>query len=246
MAFTLCILTENSIYVIVCAIFHIKLAHQQSMPITHETDLSTVPNPARTIQTISILTFILVVLLAMASFALSYEALAELAAGSGAISKGQAWAFPLCVDGAIVVFSIAALRATITGERGSWPLGLVVVSTLASVALNIAHAPGGFTSCLVGAMPPLLLFLAFESLMRQVAHNLRPAALKKRTPKRSALLKSPAESMKASPKSGAKNDRHERAKDLLRLGTPKRAISRELGLAVSTVRRLAVCLEAAA
>lgn len=195
----------------------------------------------RSIRVISHLTILLVVLLAVASFTLSYEALAELAQRSGAISAGKSWVFPLCVDGSIVVFSIAALRATITGERGMWPLALVITTTLASIALNIAHAPGGFASCLVGAMPPLLLFLAFESLMRQVASNLRPTEVTRRQPKRVApprVIATIAPVSQVSP-----DDRLERARDMLQRGSSKRAVSKELRMAVSTVRRIAASVQ---
>ena len=117
---------------------------------------------------ISRITAILVILLAVAAFAMSFEALHDLAAKSGAIAPHFSFVFPLAVDGAIVVFSIGALRASLCGEPTKVPMLLVVSVTSLSVIFNISHAPFGLLSCVMAATPPLLLFLAFESLMTQL------------------------------------------------------------------------------
>lgn len=93
---------------------------------------------------ISRITVVLVLLLAFASFALSFEALSDLAARSGAIAPSKAWIFPLLIDGAVIIFSTAALRASIFGRTDWFSIGLVVVTTLASIVLNIAHAQANY------------------------------------------------------------------------------------------------------
>jgi len=120
------------------------------------------------VRLISTITAVLVLLLAIAAFVMSFDALHALAAESGAVAPKYAYVFPLVVDGAIIVFSIGALRASLCAESTRVPMILVVAVTSLSVVFNIAHAPFGLLSCVMAATPPLLLFLAFESLMRQL------------------------------------------------------------------------------
>jgi hypothetical protein len=132
-------------------------------------------------------TALLVGLLAIAAFALSFEALRDLAIVSGAIpNPKRAWLFPVLLDGGVVVFSLAALRASLTGGDRKWFMTLVVMVTLLSVAFNVAHATRGILSAIMAGMPPLLLFLAFESLMRQVQDSLQLPAKKRTTPRLAA------------------------------------------------------------
>jgi len=141
----------------------------------------------------------LVALLAIGAFALSYEALRDLAVRTGALPESTAWIFPLLVDGSIIVFSISALRASVIGAHKDrrWFLGLVVLVTLASVVLNVCHARGGILPGIIAALPPLFLFAAFESLMRQLQQSVapvRPAARPKarKGPSEKALAPQPS------------------------------------------------------
>lgn len=189
---------------------------------------------------VSRLTIVLVILLAVASFSLSFDALSQLAAESGAVPAARAWVFALLIDGAIVIFSISALRNTISGECVRWPMSLVITTTLASIVLNMAHTRGGAVAWLVAAMPPLLLFLSFESLMKQLAGNLRPAGAAKKRRKVKTTSAAFLPSMgNPSATIAERMKRHNHARALLRTGKPKRAVAREAGVALSTVRRLA-------
>jgi hypothetical protein len=186
------------------------------------------------------ITVVMVLLLAAASFALSFEALSELAAKSGAIAPGKSWLFPLLIDGAVIIFSTAALRASLFGRTDWWSIGLVVTTTLASIVLNIAHAHATVSSCLVAAMPPLLLGLSYESLLRQLSSNLRPvevAPARRPRPKPKPVARSAPATREASPK--REDDKREHALRLLTQGVSKRAIARELNMAPATIRRLA-------
>lgn len=202
---------------------------------------------AKAIRLISALTVALVGLLALGSFVLSFEALSQFAATSEAISPGRAWVFPLVVDGAIVVFSISALRCSIAGEGQTWPMSLVIVSTTASMLFNVAHAKGGVLSGCTSAMPPLLLFLSFESLMRQIRFSLGAEATAPRKPKRPAQKATAKAVPKATPRlvpvpvaSPPKNDeRRQKALALLGQGRSRRAVAKELGMAMATVRKIA-------
>lgn len=117
---------------------------------------------------ISLVTGILVLSLAVISFVLSYAALHGLALGSGAVLPGLAWAWPLVVDGALVVFSMTILRGSLQAERTWWSWALVLAFCALSVGFNIAHAPSNILAQLVASVPPVALLLSFESLMAQV------------------------------------------------------------------------------
>ena len=176
-------------------------------------------------------TAILVGLLAIAAFALSFEALRDLAIVTGAIpNPKQAWLFPVLLDGGVVVFSLAALRASLTGSDRRWYMTLVVVVTLLSVAFNVAHATRGFLPGIMAGMPPLLLFMAFESLMRQIQDSFKvPSASKQKSqrplPKTISQICLPC------------SENKERAIALRVEGWSKSKIANELGVSPSTVTR---------
>lgn len=69
----------------------------------------------------------LVFLLAIGAFAQSYAALWDTALTYG-LSEKLAWFWPLLVDGAIIVFSLAVVRNGLLGEGTVWPWCLVIQS----------------------------------------------------------------------------------------------------------------------
>ncbi|SER92560.1 Homeodomain-like domain-containing protein [Propionibacterium cyclohexanicum] len=102
------------------------------------------------------------VLIAAGAFWLSFTALADLARRSG-VNAGQAWAWPVIVDGLIVVATVAVVA--LAGQRTAWyPWGLLAGGALISVTANALHAvvaadadmPGVLAAC-VAAVPPLVL-----------------------------------------------------------------------------------------
>lgn len=102
------------------------------------------------------------VFIAAGAFWLSFTALSDLARRSG-VDAGQAWAWPLIVDGLIVVATVAVVA--LAGERGAWyPWLLLAGGALVSVTANALHAvvaadadvPGILAAC-VAAVPPLVL-----------------------------------------------------------------------------------------
>lgn len=121
----------------------------------------------RTVRLLSNLTGALVALLAAGAFALSFTALKELASVNG-VTVGLTWIWPLILDGAIIVFSMAVLRASLYGESARYPMTLVICATIASVIFNLAHAPENTVARLMACVPPLSLFAAFELVVRQV------------------------------------------------------------------------------
>lgn len=102
------------------------------------------------------------VFIAVGAFWLSFTALADLAHASG-IAATQAWAWPLIVDGIIVVGTVAVVA--LAGQRGAWyPWMLLMIGAAVSVAANSIHAVVAADSDVlpvlaasVAAVPPLVL-----------------------------------------------------------------------------------------
>ena len=102
------------------------------------------------------------VLIGAGAFWLSFTALADLAVRSG-IGAGQAWIWPLLVDGLIVVATVAVVA--LDGHRAAWyPWALLIGGALVSVIANAAHAlvaaeasVPGLLAATVAAVPPLVL-----------------------------------------------------------------------------------------
>lgn len=102
------------------------------------------------------------ILIALGAFWLSFTALADLARRSG-ISEGQAWAWPLIVDGIIVVATVSVVA--LAGQRSAWyPWMLLTAGALVSVTANAIHAVIAadadvprLLAASVAAVPPLVL-----------------------------------------------------------------------------------------
>lgn len=102
------------------------------------------------------------VLIAAGAFWLSFTALTDLARRSG-IAAGQAWAWPLIVDGIIVVATVAVVA--LAGTRLTWyPWMLLIVGAGLSVTANSVHAMvtadadvPALLAAAVAAVPPLVL-----------------------------------------------------------------------------------------
>jgi hypothetical protein len=102
------------------------------------------------------------VFIAVGAFWLSFTALADLAHASG-IAATQAWAWPLIVDGIIVVGTVAVVA--LAGQRGAWyPWMLLMIGAAVSVAANSIHAVVAadadvlpVLAASVAAVPPLVL-----------------------------------------------------------------------------------------
>src|SRR5690625_4541918 len=124
------------------------------------------------------------VLIALGAFWLSFTALADLARRSG-ISKAQAWAWPLIVDGSIVVATVSVVA--LAGHRAAWyPWMLLAAGALVSVTANALHAViaadadvPGLLAAAVAAVPPLVLLAITHLtviLTRPISLNNFPSA----------------------------------------------------------------------
>ena len=116
---------------------------------------------------INILTGIIVFFLAVSAFVLSYDALYRLALANG-ITPALAWLWPLCLDAFMVSASLAVLRNSLVSERTWYQWVLVGAFTILSVSFNAIHAPDTWLARSVFALPPLVVFLAFELLVSQI------------------------------------------------------------------------------
>jgi hypothetical protein len=103
--------------------------------------------------------------LAVAGFAMSYDALHSLAVEQG-VPVPLAWMWPLVVDGFIIVASLSVVRAVADGRHAAYPWLLVLAFSSISVAFNVVHAAPTLVARLVAAIPPAALVLSFELLMR--------------------------------------------------------------------------------
>jgi DNA invertase Pin-like site-specific DNA recombinase len=111
---------------------------------------------------------------------------------------------------------------------------LVVVISLCSVCFKIAHAEKGLVPSAIAAAPPILLFLAFESLLRQFGQE-RPAAPAKRKLQAKVLpLAKKALPLASVTKAGAKRAK---ALELAGEGLSQAAVARQLGVSAATVSR---------
>lgn len=125
-------------------------------------------NPTRAL---AIAAGLVIVALTAAAFWLSYAHLAEVALAHGMDGKEvRAWAWPATLDLFIVAGELLMLRAALAGRVDRWAIGLTVVGSGSSIALNVAGvgAAAEPLDYVVAAVPPTAALLAFGALMRQI------------------------------------------------------------------------------
>lgn len=113
-------------------------------------------------------TGLLTLLLALFSFVLSFNALADLAAIHDVSIPPL---FPFVVEAAVIVFSLNALYRSLQGESAKVQWALIIGSSLLAGLFNVAHAQADWLSRLMAAMPSLFLLLSFESFLSLVKHG---------------------------------------------------------------------------
>lgn len=123
----------------------------------------------------------LVGLLALLAFILSYNSLQHLAASNG-IPGWLSHLWPLLLDFAMIVFSLAILRANLRREPNRYPWLLTIAfASLATVAnvLDVASLglPPVVIAAAVKALAPVALVLAFELLMSMLKAEINRAAV---------------------------------------------------------------------
>ncbi|MBF9334950.1 DUF2637 domain-containing protein [Microbacterium lacticum] len=205
------------------------------------------------------------VFIAAGAFWLSFTALADLAARSG-VGAGQAWAWPLIVDGIIVVATVAVVA--LAGQKSAWyPWALLIGGAAVSVTANAIHAVvaadadvPGVLAAAVAAVPPVVL-LAITHLTviltrpapstgglddtaadlaapnpRVVDAPTQPRRVELTVPPRPDDLESGMRALTSDTPTAA-TERRSRAVELRDGGWSNKRIARELGVHPSTVGR---------
>ena len=119
---------------------------------------------------ISTITAILVFLVALGSFALSYNALQDMALKNG-ITGWLIYVWPLLIDFSLIVFSLAVVTAYLFSESTWKQWSLVGIYTIATIGFNVAHAPNSLQAQIVASIAPVSLFFSFELLMSQLKNS---------------------------------------------------------------------------
>jgi len=128
------------------------------------------------VKVISVVTALLVFLLAIGSFALSYNALQDMAVKNG-ITGWLSYVWPLLIDASLIVFSLAVVNAHLQSESTVKQWLLVGLYTIGTVAFNVLHAPDNLQSRVVAAIAPVSLFFSFELLMSQLKSSVQKYGL---------------------------------------------------------------------
>ncbi|MEV6651187.1 DUF2637 domain-containing protein [Streptomyces sp. NPDC051219] len=114
---------------------------------------------------------LVIIALTVAAFWLSYAHLAEVALGHGLEQAPvRAWAWPATLDLFIVAGELLMLRSALARRVDLWAIGLTVVGSGGSIALNVAGVGSAADPLdyVVAAVPPTAALLAFGALMRQI------------------------------------------------------------------------------
>lgn len=180
------------------------------------------------------------VLIAAFAFWLSFTALTDLARRSG-VEERQAWAWPLIVDGLIVVATVAVVA--LDRKRESWyPWLLLMAGTLVSVAANALHAAvaadadlSGLLAGSVAAVPPMVL-LASTHLTVVLVRSHRTTRTDVEDQPMSVEVEPTV--LTSNPTVAARTGGRRKVAAELRIkGWSNKRIARQLGVAPSTVGR---------
>lgn len=139
------------------------------------------------------------VVIALGAFWLSFTALADLARRSG-VDGSQAWAWPLIVDGIIVVATISVVALHEHGRAATrYPWMLLIAGAAVSVAANAVDAVVSADAVVppvlaasVSAVPPLVLLAITHLTVELTRHSRRRpmgVAVKELASRRDAALR---------------------------------------------------------
>jgi len=118
------------------------------------------------------LNILLVILVAVGSFVLSYSALSDLASKNGFLDW-RAYVLPLVIDVGMLAFGLAVVHAHLHSTNPLRRRGLNLAYIIATVTFNIVHAPNNLLAQSMAALPPVTLFFTFEVLMAMIEHNIK-------------------------------------------------------------------------
>lgn len=131
-------------------------------------------NPRRTLTRLVAAAACLVV--AVASFALSYVALSQVAVSVGAVPASMGWLVPIVIDGGIICGSAVIWSLSKEeGARSRFPFFFVAMMVVVSVVVNVAHAGDSVLAKVIAALPPLILLGTLELVAAQSRREQEPA-----------------------------------------------------------------------
>lgn len=139
------------------------------------------PATVTPIKLISTITAVLVAILAGLAFILSYNALQHMAAQNG-VEGWLSYLWPLLLDFAMIVFSLAILRANLRQESAWYPWVLTLIFASLATLANVMDVtrlglPPLIVAAAVKALAPVALVLAFELLMSMTKAEIKRQAL---------------------------------------------------------------------
>ncbi|RBO97080.1 DUF2637 domain-containing protein [Nocardia puris] len=200
---------------------------------------------------------VIIVAVGVAAFRLSFATLEDLARLAH-IPAGDAWLFPVIVDGTILLATAGVLVCPDRRERRFF-VSVLVVGALVSVAGNSLHAVAagrdlpGWAAALVAGIAPISLLadthglaLLFRAAQRHSAPVIESAPMREPVPVAVAEPVSVPAATVVEPKSGSRGgkrsggssaDRAARAVVLAASGRSVAAIATELGVSQGTVRK---------
>ena len=177
------------------------------------------------------------------AFWLSFTALSDLARRSG-VDPAQAWAWPLIVDGLILVATVAVLA--LDGLASAWyPWVLLMAGTAVSVVANALHAtvaadadvPTVLAGC-VAAVPPLVeLASTHLTVVLLRSHRIAQLASVEEAAEQPAPASGPVSAPTVLVAEVPPAPRQLAAVGLREEGWSNKQIARHLGVAPSTVGR---------
>lgn len=116
---------------------------------------------------ITFFTVALFSIIAILAFILSFSALQITAHNNGKAGL-LAYAWPLLIDGGLIIFSLAVVYKSLRQESARLQWAMVGLFTVATVGFNVFQASNALVTVLVAASAPIVLFLTFETLMGMI------------------------------------------------------------------------------
>jgi len=121
---------------------------------------------------IEITTPVLVGLLALGTFVLSFDGLSTFAQAHE-VTRSLTWIWALIVDGCILAAALSVLRASLIKTSTWYAWALTIFATLISIAFNVLHVTNDLYAQLAAALPPAFLFFVFHLFTGQIKDKIK-------------------------------------------------------------------------
>lgn len=118
-------------------------------------------------KTLSVLTGLLTLTVAIFSFTVSFVSLANIAEQYGFPIP---MLLPLTIEAGVIIFSINALYRYLNQEKTIWQWSLVILSSSLALTFNVLHAQNNLISQVMFGIPSLFFLLSFENFLSQMSH----------------------------------------------------------------------------